>query len=54
MIYGHGDDIHAVKHTLKANFSSNVWREGPHEKLVEAVANSAASIANYPEPDAEP
>ena len=54
MIYGHGDDIHAMKHELNANFSSNVWMEGPHEKLVEAVANSAASIANYPEPDAAP
>ena len=54
MIYGHGDDIYAIEEKLKANFSTNVWMEGPNEKLVEAVAQMAGSIANYPEPNGEP
>ncbi|TRX62757.1 histidinol-phosphate aminotransferase family protein [Fulvivirga sp. M361] len=54
MIYGHGDDIYRVEQELKANFSSNVWMEGPNEKLVETIANKVERIANYPEPDAEP
>ena len=54
MIYGHGDDVYAIKEKLKANFSTNVWMEGPHEKLVEAIAKMAGSVANYPEPNGEP
>lgn len=52
MIKGHGNDIYAFKDKIKTDFSSNVWFEGPHEKLVGFMAEQMQVVGHYPEPDA--
>jgi len=53
MIYGHGDDLHAYPNGICANFSSNVWHEGPHAHLLEALKKAIPSVANYPDPNGD-
>lgn len=52
MINGHGNDLHNYKGKIKADFSSNVWFEGPHPSLTQHLKENIMSIQNYPEPDA--
>lgn len=52
MINGHGNDLHNFKDEIKADFSSNVWFEGPHPSLLKHISEQTNKISNYPEPDA--
>lgn len=52
MIKGHGDDLHNYPQ-VKANFSSNVCTNGPHESLVNHLQNTLVTLEHYPEPCAE-
>lgn len=52
MIQGHGNDLYKYKN-ITADFSSNVWHEGPSAELIKHIQNNVASIGNYPEPDAQ-
>lgn len=53
MLHGHGNDIHNYKDKIIADFSSNVWYEGPSPILTEYLSQNILSIKNYPEPDSE-
>jgi len=53
MLHGHGDDGYRAAREVKANFSSNVWYEGPHSLLLEELAAAVNEVGNYPEPAAE-
>ncbi len=52
MLNGHGDDRYQFSQTITADFSSNVWFEGPQPALLEHLQQRMATIGNYPEPDA--
>ena len=55
MLYGHGDDLHAFeKAQITANFSTNVWPEGPHPLLLSKLAASIKQLDAYPEPAGKP
>ncbi len=51
MINGHGNDLHNYPNII-ADFSSNVWFEGPKPELLNYLCNHIKRIANYPEPNA--
>lgn len=53
MIHGHGDDGYKYKEQIKINFSSNVWRKGTNEALINHLKDSVSDIGIYPEADAE-
>ncbi len=51
MINGHENDLHNYNNII-ADFSSNVWFEGPAPELLNHLCIHIKSIANYPEPNA--
>lgn len=52
MLNGHGNDLHKYTNIV-ADFSSNVWFQGPPIMLLDYIQTQAISVANYPEPAAE-
>ena len=52
MLHGHGDDWYKYSQTVRYNFSSNVWYEGPAQSLVEVISSSLPTIGRYPSPEA--
>lgn len=52
MISGHGDDSFRLKIPILADFSSNVWFNGPPPELISYLQQNLHLIRNYPEPDA--
>jgi len=51
MIYGHGNDAYKYDKAIKADFSSNVWYEGPSPALTEHLKDRVGIVDHYPEPD---
>lgn len=53
MLHGHGDDSYQYAVPIRHNFSSNVWSEGTHPRLLEALRVASEKVGNYPDPAAE-
>lgn len=53
MLHGHGDDAYLYTHTIKANFSTNIWYGGRSEDLKVFIQDNWDKIHAYPEPAAE-
>jgi len=53
MLQGHGDDAYLYTHTIKANFSTNIWYGGRSEELKAFIQDNWDKIHAYPEPAAE-
>ena len=51
MIHGHGNDAYKYNKVIKADFSSNVWYEGPSPALIEHLKDRVETVDHYPEPD---
>ena len=51
MIHGHGNDTYKYDAVIKADFSSNVWFEGPSSKLIQHLKDRMKTVDHYPEPD---
>lgn len=51
MIHGHGNDAYKYDKVIKADFSSNVWYEGPSPELTEHLKDRVGNVDHYPEPD---
>ena len=52
MIHGHGNDRYKYS-DIVADFSSNVWFEGPPSNLLDHLRDTVAAVSNYPEPESE-
>lgn len=50
MIEGHGDDLWKYEGLVKYNFSTNIHSCFDHSKLMRVLAEAAASVESYPEP----
>ncbi|MGM0613809.1 MAG: pyridoxal phosphate-dependent aminotransferase, partial [Bacteroidota bacterium] len=53
MIHGHGDDAYKYNKPLVADFSSNVWFEGPSSDLLKHLQEQLHNVDHYPEPGGE-
>lgn len=53
MIYGHGDDAYKYPDKVKANFSSCVWPEPPHPRVVQLLREGITALKGYPEPNGD-
>jgi len=53
MLHGHGDDAYLYTHTIKANFSTNIWYGGKSKDLKAYIQDNWDKIHAYPEPAAE-
>lgn len=53
MIYGHGDDLYAYPQGIHANFSSNVWHQGPHSHLLSSLQQAIPALGSYPDPNGD-
>ncbi|NBC82828.1 MAG: aminotransferase class I/II-fold pyridoxal phosphate-dependent enzyme [Bacteroidetes bacterium] len=53
MITGHGDDGYRFNYEIKADFSSNVWYDGPSDKLIQYLEHHVQHINHYPQPSAD-
>jgi threonine-phosphate decarboxylase len=53
MLHGHGDDAYKYTVPINHNFSSNVWHEGIHPRLLEVLWTALEKTGNYPDPAAE-
>lgn len=53
MLQGHGDDAYLYTHTIKANFSTNIWYGGRSDELKAFIQDNWDKIHAYPEPAAE-
>jgi len=53
MLFGHGDDQYQYGKKIIADFSSNVWYEGPSQGLLTEIKNHLPDILHYPEPTGE-
>lgn len=51
MIHGHGSDIYRYNDSIIADFSSNVWFEGPSPGLLKHLQGQLATIDHYPDPE---
>lgn len=53
MIQGHGDDAYRYGHTIRADFSSNVWYGPLDAGLQKYLQEKVATITHYPDAGAE-
>jgi len=53
MIHGHGDDAYKYNKPIVADFSSNVWFEGPSTNLLKHLQDQLHKVDHYPEPGGE-
>lgn len=51
MINGHGDDIYRYGHTVRSNFSSNVYNRSDRRALFDRLRENVEKVCHYPEPE---
>ena len=51
MLHGHGNDGYNYSSHIVADFSSNVWFEGPPPELLKHLQENISAVDHYPEPE---